>query len=57
MAKVLVIDDDPDVRQLLVNFLTEIGLRVVQAADGSSGLSLISPRRGRPAGGAGLLDR
>jgi signal transduction histidine kinase len=41
-ATVLVIDDDPDVRQLLVNFLTEIGLRVVQSADGSSGLSLIS---------------
>jgi signal transduction histidine kinase/CheY-like chemotaxis protein len=37
-AKVLVIDDDPDVRQFIVTTLEEQGYRVREAADGAHGL-------------------
>jgi len=37
-AKVLVIDDDPDVRQFIVATLEEQGYRVREAADGAHGL-------------------
>jgi CheY-like chemotaxis protein len=37
-ASVLVIDDDPDVRQFIVTALEEQGYRVRQAADGAHGL-------------------
>ncbi|HEX6660685.1 MAG TPA: PAS domain-containing protein [Sphingomicrobium sp.] len=37
-AKILVIDDDPDVRQFIVTTLEEQGYRVREAADGAHGL-------------------
>ncbi len=42
-ATVLVIDDDPAVRELLARFLTKEGLRVVTASTGAEGLAL-APR-------------
>jgi CheY-like chemotaxis protein len=40
-ARVLVIDDDPDVREFIVNYLTELGLEASEAQDGESGLALL----------------
>lgn len=39
-ATVLVIDDDPDVRQFLVEALQTLGYHVLEAEDGYSGLSV-----------------
>ncbi len=39
-AKILVVDDDPDMRRLVSAILTENGHRVVEAADGEEGLAL-----------------
>ncbi len=47
IATVLVIDDDPTVRDLLTHHLTKQGFRVVVAANGQEGLQLA--RRLRPA--------
>jgi len=44
-AKVLVIDDDPDVRQVVVSALDIAGFRVTQAADGPAGLALLKESR------------
>ncbi len=45
MAEILVIDDDPDVRDFIVASLVEHGHRVRQASDGRSGLALFAERR------------
>jgi PAS domain S-box-containing protein len=37
-ARVLVVDDDPDVRRFIVDFLQDSGYGVAEAADGPSGL-------------------
>jgi signal transduction histidine kinase len=42
---VLVIDDDPDVRRFLCASLDGLGYRVVEAADGAAGLTLLDARR------------
>ncbi|MCP8938971.1 response regulator [Alsobacter sp. SYSU M60028] len=44
-ARVLVIDDDHDVRAWLVESLTELGYRPEEAEDGPSGLALLRKRR------------
>lgn len=41
---VLLIDDDPDLRSVLVGSLETLGYDVVQAADGSTGLALLEQR-------------
>src|SRR5689334_14898095 len=38
---ILVVDDDPDVRELSVLFLGEFGYNVVEAGDGEEGLALL----------------
>ncbi|HEV7372537.1 PAS domain-containing protein [Arenibaculum sp.] len=40
-ATILVVDDDPDVRRVLVCSLDALGYRVVEAADGPSGLAAL----------------
>jgi PAS domain S-box-containing protein len=40
-ARVLVVDDDPDVRRFVVDFLQDSGYGVAEAADGPSGLNLL----------------
>ena len=40
MAKILVVEDDPDIRELLEAFLAEDGHSVDSAADGLSGVSM-----------------
>jgi len=42
---VLVVDDDPDVRQFLCASLDGLGYRVVQSADGAEGLALLDAER------------
>ncbi|WP_310468224.1 PAS domain S-box protein [Sphingomonas sp.] len=44
-ARVLVIDDDPDVRSFICESLAEQGLKVREAADGKSGLDAIAAER------------
>jgi len=41
MAKILVVDDDPDLRALVVRRLGKAGHRVQEAANGSAALDLI----------------
>ena len=41
-ASVVVIDDDPDVRGFVVASLTELGYRVAEAGDGTSGVALVA---------------
>ena len=43
--KVLVIDDDPDVRQFLCASLDGLGYRVIESADGAQGLVLLDAER------------
>ncbi len=45
MADILVIDDDPDVRDFIVASLVELGHRVQEASDGTSGLALYAKHR------------
>ena len=49
---ILIIDDDGDLRATLREFLEEMGLRVIEAADGAEGLAAVA--RERPA--LALLD-
>jgi PAS domain S-box-containing protein len=44
-AKVLVVDDDPDLRGVLVSSFVELGYGVVEAADGSAALALLEEER------------
>ncbi len=44
-ASILVIDDDPDVRDFIVASLVELGHRVSEATDGASGLILFDEMR------------
>ncbi|WP_414653830.1 response regulator [Geminicoccus sp.] len=44
-AMVLVIDDDPDMRRILVEQLEALGYRVRQVADGPTGLTLAAEER------------
>lgn len=39
--RVLVVDDDTDVRESLAEMLTDLGYEVVQASDGTSGMSRV----------------
>ena len=41
MPKLLVIDDEPAIRMVIAEVLTEAGYRVVEAADGPSGLRIV----------------
>ena len=47
-ATVLVIDDDPDVRQFIAAGLEEYGHEVVEAADGSEGIERFGSAQARP---------
>ena len=40
MSRILVIDDDPAVRRLLLNALTRLGHDVIQSSDGADGVEL-----------------
>lgn len=42
MQKILVVEDDPDIQELLKNFLQEVGYGVVLAGDGVEALSAFS---------------
>jgi CheY-like chemotaxis protein len=44
-SSILVIDDDPDVRDFIVASLVELGYRVSEASDGTSGLALFAAER------------
>jgi DNA-binding response OmpR family regulator len=44
MARILVIDDEPSVRELLCAMLIEDGYDVAQAADGNAGMKLFRER-------------
>ena len=39
---ILVVDDDPDVRDYAISVLTDLGYRVLEAADGETALSLLA---------------
>ena len=45
MQKILVVEDDFDIRELLQNFLQEAGYEVATANDGIEALSLFSGQR------------
>jgi len=45
MAKILVIDDDPDMRTMLGNILSSLGHEVFMAADGREGVRQFRVRR------------
>ncbi len=46
MAKILVVDDEPNIREIVGLYLRGEGYEVLSAADGEEGLELY--RRGRP---------
>jgi two-component system phosphate regulon response regulator PhoB len=46
MKTVLVVEDDPDIRELVVWKLTQAGYTTVGAADGEAGLAAASPADG-----------
>lgn len=41
MAKILIVDDDPHIRELIGVILTKEGLAIIEAEDGEMGLSLL----------------
>src|SRR5205814_9626602 len=41
MSKILVVDDDADIRSLLVDLLTRDGFEALEAADGATAVDLI----------------
>jgi CheY-like chemotaxis protein len=43
---ILVVDDDPDVREYAISVLQELGYRVLSAADGEQALSLLEASEG-----------
>jgi CheY-like chemotaxis protein len=43
-ATILVVDDDPDVRDYAVSVLQQVGYTVIEASDGESALSLLGRR-------------
>ena len=40
-ARILVVDDEPSVRRLVVDVLTDMGYATVEAADGAAGLKVL----------------
>ena len=46
MSQVLLVDDDPLMRELLAEWLGEAGYRVRQADNGASALQMLSNTRG-----------
>jgi CheY-like chemotaxis protein len=42
---ILVVDDDPDVRDYAISVLKDLGYRVLEAADGEAALSLLDRER------------
>jgi two-component system CheB/CheR fusion protein len=48
VGKILVIEDDPDIRQLLEMFLTDEGHQVATARDGHDAIALIAPHTKLP---------
>jgi two-component system, cell cycle response regulator CpdR len=42
MGKLIVVDDDLEVRSIVADFLADAGYRVLQAADGAQALGLIA---------------
>ncbi|MBL4613343.1 MAG: response regulator [Magnetovibrio sp.] len=45
MAKILVIDDDPDIRDLLLTYLKDKGHLVFAAEDGAHGIGMVAQRQ------------
>lgn len=45
MAKILVVDDDPHIRELVRVFLTKEGFNVLEASDGKSALTLLESEK------------
>jgi len=45
MARILVIDDDPDIRALLSTYFQGNGHQVIQAEDGAHGIGMAAQRR------------
>src|SRR5690348_1070640 len=45
---ILVVDDDPDLRETLVDVLTDVGFEVVSAEHGAAALQLVAQRDVRP---------
>ena len=41
MKKILIVDDDPSIRETLTSFFTECGFYVMEAPDGMKGLELV----------------
>src|SRR5882672_9699955 len=41
-ARILVVEDDDDVREYLVSFLTRVGFQVVEAGDGAQALAILA---------------
>lgn len=54
VRKILVVDDDPDLRQAVAARITDLGAEAVEARDGQEGLARLSD--GTPLPGAILLD-
>ncbi|WP_312094161.1 response regulator transcription factor [Niallia sp.] len=45
MAKILIVDDDPHIRELIRVILTKEGMSIVEAADGEMGLSILEQEK------------
>ena len=45
MIKVLVVDDESDIRELLIDELTDAGYQTIQAEDGAAALDMVSSHR------------
>ena len=43
-ASILIVDDDPDIQEVLADRLAALGYRVCTAATGRNGLALLEPK-------------